>query len=79
MDRKTWFTTHGDTTHRHATRLSENPLNLKLTTVPRTEIRQNFYSIRVINEWNRLNDTTKNAGTIGQFKSQYSKFLDQTA
>ena len=35
------------------------------------EYRRNFFSVRVIEEWNNLPDATKEAANVGQFKRLY--------
>lgn len=37
------------------------------------EYRKNFFSVRVIDEWNKLPDTTKEAANVGQFKRLYRR------
>ena len=77
VDKSTWFThyNHDDRT----TRLAANPLNLKHTERPRTEIRSNFFSQRVLNSWNELPDDVKNAPNLIAFKMKYSNFVDAQA
>ena len=77
VDSSLWFKTYDQSNTTHATRLSQHPLNLKQQTIPRTEIRRNFFSLRVINKWNSLPDDVKNAANVSTFKSKYSKFAGQ--
>ena len=37
------------------------------------EYRRNFFSVRVIEEWNNLPDATKEAANVGQFKRLYRR------
>ena len=38
------------------------------------EYRRNFFSVRVIEEWNNLPDATKEAANVGQFKRLYRRY-----
>ena len=38
------------------------------------EYRKNFFSVRVIEEWNNLPDATKEAANVGQFKRLYRRY-----
>ena len=58
------------------TRLSGDPLNLKLIRA-NTEIRRNFFSHRVVNAWNQIPTTIKNARTTSSFKSQFNNYMLQ--
>ena len=64
----TWFTTMG--TGRRVTRLSANPLNL-IKQRSRTDVRQNFFSQRVVDKWNQLPDFVKDSTNITRFKKNY--------
>ena len=43
------------------------------------EYRKNFFSVRVIDEWNKLPDTTKEAANVGQFKRLYRRHRGMVA
>ena len=75
VDRSLWFEFVEDREGR-VTRLSVDPLNLKSKRC-NTEIRRNFFSNRVVNFWNQIPSSIKNAKTIGAFKRQYSNFMLQ--
>ena len=38
------------------------------------EIRENFYTVRVVQEWNELPDEIKSASSINSFKNMYDKW-----
>jgi ribonucleases P/MRP protein subunit RPP40 len=56
------------------TRLMAGANNLKLPNA-RTEIRRNFFTVRVIARWNALPDSVKNSSTCENFKSALRKHL----
>ena len=69
VDPGTWFChltgrETRQTNHRH---------NLMRTRVSNTDLRNNFFSQRVISKWNSLPPTIKNATTVGRFKFLYMK------
>ena len=75
VDHSSWFEfieNRGD----RVTRLSGDPLNLKLKRA-NTEIRRNFFSHRVVNAWNQIPTTIKNARTTSSFKSQFNNYMPQ--
>ena len=43
------------------------------------EYRKNFFSVRVIDEWNKLPDTTKEAANVSQFKRLYRRHRGMVA
>ena len=58
----------------HHTRLGANDLNLKK---PRfnSDIRKNFFSIRVIDKWNSLPHQIKSASNLNLFKNLYDRWI----
>jgi ribonuclease P/MRP protein subunit RPP40 len=70
VDSSTWFQLAAQTGR--ATRSADDPLNLRPKTT-RLEIRRNFFSSRVIESWNQVPSTMKNAKTVGGFKREYKK------
>ena len=70
VDETIWFTRKRSDGVR--TRLADCPFNLDLNTYNR-EIRQNFFSVRTVNEWNSLPDHIKEAKTLLAFKSLYDR------
>ena len=41
----------------------------------RLESRKNFFSVRVINRWNRIPDEVKNQATLNSFKNRYDEWI----
>ena len=58
------------------TRLTAHPLNLVRRKVSRTDVRNNFFSQRVINPWNNLPDEVKDARKVQSFKDELHKHLE---
>ena len=56
------------------TRLTSYPNNL-LHQRFQSDIRKNFFSIRVTNSWNNLPDVIKDAPTIDSFKTNLKKLM----
>jgi hypothetical protein len=54
------------------TRSATGPLNLRLQAA-RLEVRRNFFSIRVVEEWNKIPSTIKMASSVTSFKIRYKK------
>ena len=54
------------------TRNSSIPDNLKKTQ-SKTDIRKNFFSVRVINSWNELPNDLKTESSVKNFKRNYDK------
>jgi hypothetical protein len=73
VDRDLWFRTCQDNSSRQ-TRLSNYRDNLVRTKISRTELRNNFFSQRVIGPWNDLPDTVKESTTVECFKSNYDSY-----
>ena len=71
VDKESWFTTVGNETLR-TTRLNSYHLNLKKQKF-RTEIRKNFFTNRVVDEWNKLPKSVKDSKTVNEFKTKISK------
>ena len=42
---------------------------------PRTDIRKNFFSHRVVDKWNALPNIIKNARDVNHFKNQYDAWI----
>ena len=71
VDKESWFTTVGNETLR-TTRLNSYHLNLKKQKF-RTEIRKNFFTNRVVDEWNKLPTSVKDSKTVNEFKTKIYK------
>jgi hypothetical protein len=54
------------------TRSATGPLNLRQQAA-RLEVRRNFFSIRVVEEWNKIPSTIKMASSVTSFKNRYKK------
>lgn len=73
LDKNTWFTQHiGD----RSTRSNADPFNLKKKN-GRTEIRNNFFSIRVIDPWNAIPAELKAIEKPAVFKKRYKHLRKQ--
>ena len=71
VDYNIWFKLKHNT-HPHATRLASDDLTLCLPT-SRLELRSNFFSVRVINEWNSLPYSLRSAKMVNEFKNSYDR------
>ena len=70
VEKSTWFqNVRNDGTQ---TRNSSIPENLKKTQ-SKTDIRKNFFSVRVINSWNELPNDLKTDSSVKNFKRNYDK------
>ena len=68
---ESWFCLSREKVGAANTRTSTGYLSLVLPPAPRTEIRRNFFSQRVVPFWNTLPDHVKMASTTNQFKNLY--------
>jgi hypothetical protein len=59
------------------TRLAADQLNMR-SEVARTEVRKNFYTQRIVNEWNRIPSECKRSKTVKEFKMAYRRYLSTT-
>ena len=66
-----WRSTVGNEKLR-TTRLNSYHLNLKKQKF-RTEIRKNFFTNRVVDEWNKLPTSVKDSKTVNEFKTKIYK------
>ena len=41
----------------------------------RLDVRKNFFSVRVVKEWNSIPEAAKNAKTVNEFKNLYDGFV----
>ena len=73
VEKKHWFKTQEENGGR-LTRQSDCPCNLVRLNVLRYEVRNNFFSQRVINSWSNLPDWIQMSSTLAQFKLNYNKF-----
>ena len=68
-----WFDLMGNNPAR-ITRNTTDPLNI-MRKNPRTEIRKNFLSNRVIDKWNAIPSETKNDHSVFSFKKRVNEML----
>ena len=74
VDFKTWFTLAKDMVGTGvSTRAVTGYLNLVPPPPPKTELRKNFYSYRVVPMWNQLPDHVKAVQTTNGFKAAYDR------
>ena len=81
VDKKNWFQFR-NVDNMRATRLTvsvtgeEEVMREKVLFMEnvRLESRKNFFSIRVINKWNRFPDKIKNQKTLNSFKNRYDEW-----
>ena len=71
VDPTEWFTMAGEAAR--ATRATADPLNIKVKH-GRLEVRQNFFTIRVTEQWNRVPRDIKNQKTVDSFKNAYARY-----
>ena len=76
VDSSIWFTTQEEARSR-ITRQTEFGLNIVRTTVSRTDIRQNTFSQRVINQWNELPNEIKQSVTINGFRKAVNVYFKE--
>jgi hypothetical protein len=73
VESDTWFDLVGQDPTR-ITRHTQDPLNICRKN-PRTEIRRNFFSNRVIDTWNNIPSEIKNSRSVAMFKTYVEKKL----
>jgi hypothetical protein len=61
-----------DQTNLTTKRSATGPLNLRQQAAG-LEVRRNFFSIRVVEEWNKIPSTIKMASSVTSFKNRYKK------
>ena len=66
----TWFSRIN---HSRATRNAADPLNLEIQ-ISRTNVRSNFYSVRVPRKWNLIPSDIKESSTVSIFKRRYDEY-----
>ena len=74
LDKHTFFEFVAETSER-TTRLGQDPLNLKAKRF-NTDVRKNFWSVRVVKPWNDLPSDIKHASSLGAFKSLYDNHVE---
>ena len=71
VNKDVWFSTVEGSSQR-VTRLAADPLNLRAKPA-KLDIRKYFFSNRVVEHWNQLPQTIKNAKSVMHFKAMYDK------
>jgi hypothetical protein len=71
LDPETWFES-ATPTNGHATRSTADPFNIKVRT-GRLEVRKNFFSMRVIKDWNKIPVNVKSLPSAWRFKREYRR------
>ena len=66
----TWFSRIN---HSRVTRNATDPLNLEIQ-ISRTNVRSNFYSVRVPRKWNSIPSVIKESSTVSIFKRRYDEY-----
>ena len=70
----TWFSLASEKDGAVNTRASKGYLNLVHPPLPNADLRRNFFSHRVVTNWNNLPDQVKMANTTNSFKASYDSF-----
>jgi hypothetical protein len=73
LQSNTWFKSASGTAH--ATRSGADPLNIKCKT-GRLELRRNFFSVRVISDWNRIQAEIEMKQSAKSFKAAYKSLRE---
>jgi hypothetical protein len=73
VDYRVWFTLVGDSQERR-TRGTQDPLNIVKPRC-RSDIRQHFFSHRVVDFWNRLPSDIKSARSVSVFKNMINEYI----
>ena len=73
VESKTWFTRATEKSSRN-TRLTADHLNIAKPSA-NSNIRKNFYSLRIVNDWNKLPTDTKEAPSLEVFKNNVNEML----
>ena len=71
VEKNTWFSTMGQNSLQ-TTRTSAYPLNLKKDR-SKLELRKNFFSNRIVDDWNNLPIEIKDSRTVKEFKHKISE------
>jgi hypothetical protein len=72
VDRSTWF--EMASSGQRATRQAADPLNIR-PKAARLEVRRQFFSQRVVENWNEIPEKVKSAGSVIGFKAGLKKHL----
>ena len=69
-----FFTLVRDNLLTNVTRFNTDPLIIVQQSA-NLEVRKNFFSLRVVEHWNALPTTVKNATSVNNFKNLYDNFI----
>ena len=78
VNRATWFALASDNAVNVVTRAAADPTALKIP-VCRLEVRRNFFSQRVPEQWNRIPLAVRESATAAAFKAAYAAHRRETA
>jgi len=74
VDPGTWFTMASD--GERVTRMASDPMNIRQQAC-RLDIRRNFFSQRVIDNWNKVPTAIKNSVSVNSFKNAFKRHREQ--
>ena len=76
VQKETWFEMTADGEAVHRTRLTKDKTKI---VKPRTKnkLRENYFSVRVVDEWNQLSQRVREAKTINSFKNMYDEWIEK--
>ena len=76
VEKETWFEMTADGEAVHRTRLTKDKTKI---VKPRTKykLRENYFSVRVVDEWNQLSQRVREAKTINSFKNMYDEWIEK--
>ena len=76
VEKETWFEMTADGEAVHRTRLTKDKTKI---VKPRTKykLRENYFSVRVVDEWNQLSQRVREAKTINSFKNMYYEWIEK--
>ena len=76
VDRSSWFQMTADEDAVHRTRLAGDQTKLEKPKW-KYKLREQFFSVRVVERWNKLSQTLREAKTINSFKNMYDEWLEK--
>jgi hypothetical protein len=74
VESSTWFQMASESIR--TTRQAADPLNLRPTSA-KLEVRRNFFSQRVVQDWNKIPSDIKSAHSVESFKKGYAKHRER--
>ena len=75
VEKSTWFQMSAEGEAVHRTRLTEDKTKIVKPKV-KYKLRENYYSVRVVEKWNQLPQKVREAKTINSFKNMYDEWLE---